>query len=223
MLTPRALAFDLDGTLLDSRGDIVAAMNHAFRSRGRPQLEAAAFLRFVGDGARFLCARAAGLPEDDPEVAELVNEYVSYYVAHPADHTTFMPGARAALEELQSYQLAICTNKPRAATEAVLARLEVSNLFCTIVAGGDMDERKPDPKPVLAIATRLGIEPQQMVLVGDGPQDVEAGRRAGARTVGVIGTIVAPERLRAAEPDVLLHSLAELPAVVRQWTRDEPQ
>jgi phosphoglycolate phosphatase len=219
MLIPRAIVFDVDGTLLDTSADIVAALNHAFASRGRATLDPAALLRFVGDGARVLCARAAGLSEADPEVTRLANAYVAYYVDHPLDFTTFMPGARAALDDLRSYKLAICTNKPRAATEAVLDKLGISRLFATVVAGGDMPERKPDPKPVLEIARRLDVHPSEIVLVGDGPQDVEAGRRAGARTVGIVGTIVSVERLKAADPDVLLDSMADLPSVMGRWAQ----
>ena len=217
MQIPRAIVFDLDGTLFDTSVDIVQAMNYAFSSTGRTPLEPAAFLQFVGDGARLLCAGAAGLPEDAPEVDTLVEAYVRYYVAHPLDHTRFMPGTRSALEQLKHYQCAICTNKPRAATEAVLNKLELADRFVTIVAGGDMPEKKPNPKPVLEIAARLGLAPAQLVVVGDGPQDVEAGRGAGARTVGIIGTIVSEERLRAAGPDVLLDSMDELPSVMARW------
>jgi phosphoglycolate phosphatase len=219
MLIPHAIVFDVDGTLLDTSADIVSAMNHAFAARGRAPLEAAGFLRFVGDGARMLCARAAGLPEDHPEVTALVDAYVSYYVEHPLDKTTFMPGARAALEALRNYKLAICTNKPRPATEAVLANLGITHRFATMVAGGDMPERKPDPQPVLEIARRLSLQPAQLVVVGDGPQDVEAGRRAGARTVGIVGTIVPLERLRTAGPDVLLDSMTDLPGVMERWAQ----
>jgi 2-phosphoglycolate phosphatase len=219
MLIPRAIVFDVDGTLLDTSADIVAALNYALTSRGHAPLSAAALLRFVGDGARVLCARAARLSEDDPEVERLHQAYVAYYVAHPLDFTTFMPGARAALDDLRSYKLAICTNKPRAATEAVLSKLGVSHLFATMVAGGDMPERKPDPKPVLEIARRLDVQPSEIVLVGDGPQDVEAGRRAGARTVGIVGTIVSADRLRAADPDVLLDSMGDLPSVMNRWAQ----
>ncbi len=219
MQIPRAIVFDLDGTLFDTSIAIVQAMNHAYASRGRAPLAPSEFLQFVGDGARLLCARAAGLPEEDPEVDALVDAYVGYYVAHPLDHTTFMPGAQEALEQLRDYRLAICSNKPRPATEALLGALGVTDRFETILAGGDMLEKKPDPKPVLEIAKRLRLAPSQLVVVGDGPQDVEAGRRAGARTVGIIGTIVAADRLRESSPDVLLHSMADLPAVVARWAR----
>jgi phosphoglycolate phosphatase len=90
-------------------------------------------------------------------------------------------------------------------------------LFSAVSAGGDVPFVKPSPDPILHVAKQLGLNPDQMVMVGDGPQDVEAGRRAGCRTIGVKGGFLAPERLIAAQPDVILGSLAELPAVLDRW------
>src|SRR4051812_41704957 len=214
MLAPRAVVFDLDGTLIDSRGDIVAAMNHAFQATGRRSQPEAAFLRFVGDGARMLCARAAGLAEKDPAVDKLLQAYLEHYVDHPTDHTKWMPHAREVLDKLRDYPLALCTNKPRETTEAVLSHLGVRSIFSAVRAGDDIAERKPLPQPLLAIAAQLAVSPEELVVVGDGPQDVEAGRRAGARTIGVVGVFVPRDRLQNTQPDILLDSLLELPDII---------
>jgi 2-phosphoglycolate phosphatase len=218
MLAPRAIVFDLDGTLIDSRGDIAAAMTHAFAVTGRRTVPGSSFLRFVGDGARMLCARAASLPEKDPQVDKLLEAYLEYYVDHPTDHTKWMPHAREVLDKLRDYPLALCTNKSRVSVEAILSRLGVRSLFAAIAAGDDAPERKPQPEPLLSIASRLGLQPAQLVIVGDGPQDVDAGRRAGTRTVGVIGVFVPRDRLSNAQPDVLLDSLQELPDIIARWS-----
>jgi 2-phosphoglycolate phosphatase len=216
--TTRAVVFDLDGTLIDSGGDIVTALNHALQRTGRAPVPMATALGFVGDGARLLCARALGVPENDGQVGTLLGEYLAYYNDHATDLTTWMPHARAVLDELAAYPLALCTNKPRATTDVVLARLGVRTLFSVVVAGGDLPAGKPSPEPVLEIARVLDLDPGELIMVGDGPQDVEAGRRAGARTVGVQGGIVASDRLLASQPDVLIASLAELPAVVARYS-----
>lgn len=218
MLTPRALVFDLDGTLIDSRGDIAAAANHALAATGRRTLPEATIARFVGDGARTLCARAAGLGESDAELDDVLATFLAYYDEHPVDRTKWMPHAREALAELSRYPLALCTNKPRATTELVLGSLGVRSLFAIILAGGDLPEKKPAPGPILAIAKQLGVMPEALVVIGDGPQDVEAGRRAGARTIGVRGGMLPIERLLAARPDVLVDSLQEVPTIVRRWS-----
>ena len=217
MPEPRGIVFDLDGTLIDSAGDIAAAVNHALVEKGRKALPMATIRRFVGDGARSLCARAVGLPERHPDVDGVLECYLAFYLAHPTDHTRWMPQARAVLDELRRFRLAIATNKPRNTTDVVLARLGVRSLFAAVSAGGDVPSVKPSPDPILHIAKQLGLNPDQMVMVGDGPQDVEAGRRAGCRTIGVKGGFLAPERLFAAQPDVILGSLAELPAVLDRW------
>jgi 2-phosphoglycolate phosphatase len=213
----RGIIFDLDGTLIDSGGDIVAALNHALRRTGREALPASTVLGFVGDGAPLLCARALGLPEKHAKVGALLGEYLAYYNDHATDHTRWMPHARRVLDELAGFPLALCTNKPRLTTDVVLARLGVRSLFSAVVAGGDTPLGKPSPEPVLELARVLDLDPAELVMVGDGPQDVEAGRRAGARTVGVRGGIAVADRLSAARPDVLIDSLAELLAIVARW------
>lgn len=220
MLPPTAIAFDLDGTLIDSRGDIVAAMNHALEATGRAALPGAVVVRFVGDGARTLCARAAQLPETTEEVDRLHDLFVAYYIEHPMDFTRWTPGAQEALDELAKLPdmaLAICTNKPRATAEAVLSALGVRTRFRALVAGGDLPEKKPAPGPLLHVAKLLRVETGSMVMVGDSPQDIECAQRARVRSVGVVSGFTSREKIATARPDVTLESLAELPEVIMRW------
>ncbi|APR85529.1 Phosphoglycolate phosphatase [Minicystis rosea] len=221
MLPPTAIAFDLDGTLIDSRGDIVAAMNHALIRTGRAPLPGPVIVRFVGDGARALCARSAQLPEHSDEVSQLVDLFVDYYTDHPIDFTRWSPAAQETLEifaeEMPDLVLGVCTNKPRPTTEAVLGALGIRTRFRGLVAGGDLPEKKPAPGPLLLLAKLLRVAPETVVMVGDGPQDVECARRAGMRSVAVDSGFSSRERLLAARPDVLLRSLSELPDVIRRW------
>jgi phosphoglycolate phosphatase len=218
---PSAIAFDLDGTLIDSRGDIVAALNHALLRTKRAPLPAPVIVRFIGDGARALCARAAQLPEASDEVTELLGRFVEYYLQHPIDFTRWSPGAQEALsvlaEEMPELALGLCTNKPRSVTDAVVDALGIRARFGAIVAGGDVPEKKPAPGPLLYLAKELDASPETMVMVGDGPQDVEAAQRAGMRSVAVDGGFTPRERLLEARPDVLLRSLTELAEVIRRW------
>lgn len=220
MIPPLAVVFDLDGTLIDSRGDIVAALNHALTRSGRHALPAQVIVRNVGDGARTLIARSTQLPETSAEVDVLLESFVSYYVDHPIDFTRWMDGAPGALEELFSMPdmaLGICTNKPRATTEAVLTALGIQHLFRATFAGGDLPEKKPAPGPLLHVARLLDLPPACIVMVGDGPQDVECARRAGMRSVVIEGGYNALETVLAAGPDVLLRTLAELPEIIQRW------
>ncbi len=208
------IVFDLDGTLVDSRRDIAEATNHAlgvcgFEIRDHTELET-----YVGDGAPLLLARAARIQEEDARIPKLVAEFLDYYSAHPIDHTRLMPGVRAAFEALRNYPLGVCTNKPRRTAVRVLDGFGLSPLLGAVVAGDDLAHRKPDPAPVRHSANLLGIATSELVMVGDGPQDILSGRAAGAFTVGVRGGIQALERLLASKPDVILDSLVELPELI---------
>ena len=216
MRSPRAYAFDLDGTLVDSRLDIVAACNHVLGHAGRPPLPSEVVEGFVGDGVRKLVARAFGFADDSPELDALADEFVRYYAAHPADHTTWMPGALTVLDAL-SLPTALVTNKARAVTLRVLDALGERERFAFVYAGGD-GPLKPSPTPIVTVADALGIELSALWVIGDAPQDVRAARAAGAVAVAVLGGFATEDALRAAGPDALLRSIGELPALAASMT-----
>jgi phosphoglycolate phosphatase len=214
---PKVVVFDLDGTLVDSGKDIAQATNFALKSHGLPALELREVLSHVGDGARLLLARSARLDPEDPRLDDLLATFLDHYSAHAVDHTRPLPGVLEALDALPDFTLAVCTNKPRRTTEIVLHALDLEARFSTVIAGGDLARSKPDPAPLIEIARRLGVVPNELVMVGDGPQDVQCGRSAGVRTVGVLGGIADETRLLEAGPDVVVRSLTELPALLRRW------
>jgi 2-phosphoglycolate phosphatase len=217
------VVFDLDGTLVDSRRDIAEAANHALGKNGFGKLPHDELESYVGDGAPALMARSARLDAEDEKVRVLVADFLDYYAEHPIDHTLLMPGALQALDELRNYTLGVCTNKPRRTSLAVLHGLGLEARFSGVVAGDDLPQRKPDPAPVLETARRMGVPVSQVLMVGDGPQDVLSGRGAGAYTVGVRGGIQAFERLAAAEPHAMIDTLAELPELVSRLARGTPR
>jgi phosphoglycolate phosphatase len=215
------VVFDLDGTLIDSRADIVDAVTFTLRELGGPPRTPDEIASYVGDGARLLLARAFGLTMADRRLDEALETFLAYYGRHGADKTTLMPGTRETLESLSALPLSICTNKPRVATELVVARLGLQESFRFIVAGGDLPERKPHPMPLHHIASELGVTANALLMVGDGPQDVECGKAAGARTVGVLGGFSDEATLRAASPDAIVGSLSEVSALVSRWSDPE--
>lgn len=214
-----AVVFDLDGTLIDSRGDIAAAVNHSLLSSGRRALPASTIATFVGDGARTLLARASRLSEADAELDSLLEAFLDYYADHPTDFSKWVDGAPTILDKITELDLPIClcTNKDRRVTDAILAKLGVRTRFRAIYAGGDGPEKKPSASPLLTLAAKLDVGAPSLVMVGDGPQDVEAARRAGCRVVGIASGYTPRERLIAAKPDVILENLGELYEVVRRW------
>lgn len=216
-MAPSAVVFDLDGTLIDSRSDIAGAVNHALAAHGFRTLSVERIGQFVGDGALPLLARASGLDPRDQRLTSLYAEFIAYYQKHPADFTALCAGAADVLDGRLGLPLGLCTNKPRVTTLRVLEALGIFRVFGAIVAGGDLPQTKPDPAPVLRAAALLGVDAASLVMVGDGAQDILAGRAAGARTVGVQGGIQPEDRLLHSEPDALIPSLVELPELLRRW------
>lgn len=204
----RAIAFDLDGTLIDSRADIAAACNHTLRWAEREPLPVETISGFVGDGARALIARAFGIAEHAAEVQPLFEEWQRYYVQHPVDNTRLLPGALRALEAFSArgVQLGIVTNKARVVTLAIIEALQLKAYLRALYAGGD-GPLKPSPQPIVAMARELGVATQALWVVGDGTQDILAARAAGARGIAIGGGFHDAAKLRAAAPDAYYASL----------------
>jgi phosphoglycolate phosphatase len=213
---PTALLFDLDGTLVDSRRDIADACNVARVAHGLPPLPLDAILPMVGDGARLLVARAFDAAPDSALVEAALATFRASYLARPVVHTALLPGVRDALGVARSLELpcAVVTNKPHDVTLLVLDALAI-RLFFRAIWGGDDGPLKPSPAGVLDVIARLGVSASSAWMIGDGPQDIGAGKAAGCFTVGIPG-IAARERLVASGPDLLCESLVELGDVLRR-------
>jgi phosphoglycolate phosphatase len=219
-VTCAALLFDLDGTLVDSRADIAEALRAALVDEGFAALGESAVVPLIGDGARVLVERALALQGvTAPEArGRTLAAFERRYAEHPCRHTRLLPGA---LEALAVAPNGLVTNKTRALTLLVLDGLGVAARFGAeaIYAGGD-GPLKPAPDGVLRAAAALGfpLPDPRVWLVGDGPQDVAAGKRAGCFTVVVPG-IGSLERVRAEGPDLYAESLVEVAALAREARR----
>jgi phosphoglycolate phosphatase len=216
-----AVVFDLDGTLVDSCADIARAANVTLERHGRPPRTTEEIRGFIGDGGRMLLARAAGLPERAPELDPLVQTFLAYYSENALNETRLFDGVLEVLERLAALPRCLCTNKPRAPTLAVLRGLGIEPSFDVILAGDDLPQKKPDPALLRELAGRVGVSVETLVMVGDGPQDIECARAAGARSIGVVGNIVSRERLMAAQPDVVV-PLRAVPDVIAAWQKVAP-
>jgi 2-phosphoglycolate phosphatase len=217
-----AVVFDLDGTLIDSCTDIARAANHCLGLAGLPLCSEARICECLGDGSRVLLQRASGLAASDARLEAMLREFLAYYTGHAVDHTRLIPGAREVLDQLRHLPRALCTNKPRVTTAAVLDGLGIASDFDAVVAQGDVPETKPHPAPLRRIAELLDVPCERLVMVGDGPQDIECARAAGALSIGISEALIVPlERLRAAEPDGMV-PLAQVPALIESWQRELP-
>ena len=186
----RSVLFDLDGTLIDSAPDLHAALNRLLGERGLRTTTLPAVQRMIGDGVRKLVERglqAAGALPDAPALDAAEARFVEIYMTAPAALTQAYDGVVDTLTILagRGLGLGICTNKPLAATQAILRQLGIDGLFRGVSGGDSAAVRKPDPGHVRDALQRMGAEPDTTLMVGDNEHDVHAGQAAGLRTVAV--------------------------------------
>jgi phosphoglycolate phosphatase len=176
--------FDLDGTLVDSVGDLAAAVNLTRAEFGLGPVSVQTVGGYVGDGIRVLMARAL---QDKPgaDLDRAVRLQKEFYLAHLCDLTRPYPGVPEGLERLRTagHALALATNKPTDVTETLLEKLGLRARFAAVYGGGSVPELKPHPAMLEAIMGRLGFGPGATWMVGDNRTDLEAARRAGVRSV----------------------------------------
>jgi phosphoglycolate phosphatase len=176
----RTLILDLDGTLIDSVPDLMAALNRLMAARGLAPYDRATTASFVGDGAHVLVKRAFAARGQEADEAA-IEEFVTDYTANAAVDTRPFPGAVEAMRAMteDGWKLAVCTNKPQAATWAVLDALDLSRWFSAVGGGDSFAARKPDPLHLLSTLAAAGGEPAASVMVGDHHNDVRAATGAG--------------------------------------------
>ena len=206
------IVYDLDGTLIDTLQDIAAAANHMLGELGRPALPAEEIRGYVGRGLHQLVEGC--LKSDNPRLVERAAKlYRAYYAEHLADHSRLYPGVREVLERFKDRVQAVITNKPNPFTRDLLQTLGIAGYFSQVVAGDDGHPRKPDPSSLRAVLAAAGAEPEQAVLIGDSPIDVETGRRAGVPTAALAHGLADRAVLDAAQPTWLVADMRELLAL----------
>jgi phosphoglycolate phosphatase len=212
----KLLIFDLDGTLIDSRLDLVHSVNATLRHMKRPELPDDVIASYVGDGAPALIGRALGSEAKDEKLVRSGLEYfLTYYREHKLDHTHLYPGIKEALASLQSShnghprKMAVLSNKPVNPSRAIVEALELGRFFSHVYGGNSFATKKPDPEGAQTILRETGTRPQEALIVGDSGVDVLTGRNAGTWTCGVTYGF-APHTLHDPLPDVLIDKPSEL-------------
>lgn len=215
----KSVIFDLDGTLADTSGDLLAAANHCFRDMGFGDVlthgpDSGVALR----GGKFMLT--TGLKRVEAYEEAKVDAYypvlLEAYGAAISQQTTLYPGAMEAVEMLKSqgYAVGICTNKPENLAHQLLEELGVLSAFGSLVGANTLPVRKPDPAPLFEAVKRLNCDPRQCLLVGDSDTDRNTAKAADVPSVlvtfGPSGADMA-----ALEPEALLEDFAALPSVVQ--------
>jgi phosphoglycolate phosphatase len=217
------LVFDLDGTLIDSAPDIAAAANALLGELGKAPLELAAIKRMIGDGAPVLLERALAAAGIEEAAAGFMPRFKILYEAASTDRTVLYPKVREILEDFrrEGRRLALCTNKPEAATRLVLRHFGLEALFSAIIGGDSLTERKPAKEPLLAAIRQAGGGDVlgSTIMVGDSYTDLATARAAG------VDAVIIPSgygRTAEAQSQGAFHEIArfaDLPALLEKLDR----
>lgn len=209
------VAFDLDGTLVDTAGDLHRALNQVLASEGLPPATLADVRAFVGQGARALLIRACGVHgvhHDDAKLDALTQAYTDIYASDIAAHSVIWPGVEVALAQLAAAGaiLCVCTNKRTFLSNQLLAALNFAHPFAAVVGADSVKNRKPHPDHFIAAVRAAKGDPARALMVGDSAADVGSAHAAGA-PVALVSfgyTDTAPALLGA---DAVFNHYDELP------------
>jgi phosphoglycolate phosphatase len=210
----RALIFDLDGTLIDSKQDLIRSVNAMLVEMGRETLHQDTISGYIGHGAPKLVARALGNGASAEERERALKFFLAYYEEHKLDSTRAYPGVAEALEQLDEFPMAVLTNKPVRVSNRILEGLGLAQYFRAVYGGNSFETKKPDPLGANKILEELGVSAGEALMIGDSEVDVQTARNAGTLAAAVnygFGT-----HDRAAYPaDIYLDRLTDLPPLLR--------
>jgi len=183
----RALIFDLDGTLIDSKRDLIHSVNAMLGEMGRARLGEETISGYIGHGAPLLVSRALGSSAKEEELRRALDFFLAYYEEHKLDTTCAYSGVPEALAELSRKQvpMAVLTNKPVKISVRILEALGLASYFRVVYGGNSFETKKPDPFGALTILKEFGVAPRQAMVVGDSEVDVQTARNAGVIAVAV--------------------------------------
>src|ERR1700716_3299549 len=223
MTLPRIIAFDLDGTLVDTAPDLISALNYVLDREGLPPLPLKSARNMIGAGARKLIER--GLEVDghamtSADIDRLMKDFIAYYADHIADASRPFEGLETALDDLeaQGFRFAVCTNKLEWLSKLLLDKLDLSKRFAAICGADTFGVSKPDPVILQQTLARAGRPLSAAIMVGDAGPDVGVARRAGIPVIGVeFGYTDVP--IAELKPDRLIGHMPDLPEAVDSLLR----
>ncbi len=181
---PRAVLFDLDGTLADTAPDLANAVNKMRQDRGLPLTPYELLIPMASAGARGLIGVAFGIQPGDADFEPMRTEFLANYEAQIAEQTVLFEDVVALLAKIESndQHWGIVTNKPLRYTDALLPLIGLAHAACSI-SGDTTPHAKPHPEPLFEAARRLQLAPEQCWYVGDDLRDIQAGKAAGMPTI----------------------------------------
>jgi phosphoglycolate phosphatase len=176
----RALIFDLDGTLIDSKLDLIHSVNAMLAEMGRAKLSDEVISSYIGHGAPMLVSRALGGVAKEDELARGLSYFLDYYEEHKLDNTRLYPETTETLARLgeQKIAMAVLTNKPVKISVRILEALGTAKYFQAIYGGNSFETKKPDPQGAKAILNELRVDAAEAMMIGDSEVDIQTARNA---------------------------------------------
>ena len=214
----KLLIFDLDGTLIDSSGDLALAVNHTLKTLNLPTFTQDTIHHWVGNGAEILVKRAlSGSKTIDTTLKEsywreALNILLDFYSKNLTVETVTYPNVPTTLKTLKErgYRLTIVTNKPYPFVEPILEALGLNDLFELILGGDSLEKKKPDPMPLLYVCQKLDISPSESVMIGDSKNDILAAKSANMDSIGVTYGYNYGESIERYEPTIVCNRFEDI-------------
>ena len=205
------LIFDLDGTLIDSKLDLVHSVNAMREMMHLPPIGEAIVASYVGNGAPVLVRRALGPEASTADVERAHQYFLGYYREHMLDNTRLYPGVREALDRLHAAgsKMAVLTNKPVRFSQALIQGLGLGDHFFQVYGGNSFAHKKPNPVGIEALMEESGAPRERTIMVGDSYVDVRTARNAGVKACGVSYGFQ-PETFEQDPPDLLVDEMNQL-------------
>jgi phosphoglycolate phosphatase len=216
----RAIAFDLDGTLIDSVPDLAAATNATLAQNQYQPVTEALVRSWVGNGAQVLMQRAlsyvSAMPEDAPDLQvileQIMPQFMHHYGEHLQKHSRLYPGVVDTLQQLKQagFKLAIVTNKPYRFTVPLLTAFGLDELFSEVLGGDSLAKMKPDPMPLQHLLKQWQLDESQLLMIGDSKNDILAAKAANVMSIGLTYGYNYGEDIGLSSPHAICENFADI-------------
>jgi phosphoglycolate phosphatase len=205
------LIFDLDGTLVDSKLDLVHSVNAARGLMNLAPISEQVVASYVGNGAPVLMRRALGPEAGEEDVRRALDFFLGYYRDHMLDNTRLYPGVKEGLDRLlqSGARMAVLTNKPVRFSRAIVEGLGLGSHFFQVYGGNSFEQKKPDPIGIQMLLEETGIARERTIMVGDSGVDVRTARNANVKVCGVSYGFQ-PESFEQDPPDIVVDDMNQL-------------
>ncbi|MBI5637197.1 MAG: HAD-IA family hydrolase [Nitrospinae bacterium] len=215
VINAELIIWDLDGTLIDSKKDIAYAVNETLERIDHPPISDEEIYSYVGNGVRPLIERAVAATGGGNSLDTAIRHFQEIYLAHLLDTTILFDGILDVLRHFENKKMAVASNKPYKYVVKILEGLHVADLFMSVKGGDSLPTRKPDPEMLNVILREAGIGANNAVFVGDSAVDIQTGKNAGVRTIGVSYGFRPMAELIASGPNLLVPTPEDLKRVIR--------